>query len=271
MSCTSTVSRPRTPLSRPAPRPGQVEHALDHHGTDEEPGDLQPDHRHDRNRRVAQPVPSQRPVAGEPTGASGPHEVLTQHLEDRRADVARQHGRLHERERDRGQDQRLQRAADALAPAGKAPGGQPAELHRDKRAQEDARPELGDRDPDLAGRRDRGTRDPAVAEGRDDAERHRDDGREQQPEQDERARDLEPARDLRLDGKLRDRRTPRSRPGRTRLPTRGTAPRAGGRGRAGDGARAATAASPGCRAWPVRGRPAGSRARRTRGSTRRTG
>ena len=140
MSCTSTVSRPRMPLEQAGAETRQGEHVLDHDGADEQAGDLQPEHRHDRDRRVAQPVPSQRPVAGEPTGASGAHEVLAQHLEHRRADVARQHGRLHERERDRRQDQRLQRAADALAPAGKAAGGQPAELHRDQRDRGGSRP-----------------------------------------------------------------------------------------------------------------------------------
>ena len=125
----------------------------------------------------------QRSLLRQPLGACGAHKVFLLHVEHRRARDARENRRLHHRQRNRRQEQGLQRGPEAAAgvfgPAGKATGRKPLQLHGEQQNQQNREPEVGNGDADLRQAHHAHIAQLVVARRRIDTRRDRDDGGEQ--------------------------------------------------------------------------------------------
>ena len=118
------------------------------------PRELDAEDRDDWDRGVAEAVAAERLPARQALGARGADEVFALDVDDRRADVARQHRGLDQAERDGRQDQRAHRCERVVGPVDEAAGGQDVELDREDGCQQQACPERGYRDAQQADRRD---------------------------------------------------------------------------------------------------------------------
>ena len=181
---------------------GNDEHPLDHHRADQQRGELQAEHRHDRHGRVAQTVLDQRLRRPQPLGPGRAQVVLPQHVEHRGAHVAGQHRALHQRQRHRGQHQPPEELHRVLRRWHPAAGGQPAQADREDGDQHDAGQEGGDGDADLGHPGQRDTVQVAVPHGHPGAHRHGDDEGQDHRRQHQPQRDAETVGDLRSDGRL---------------------------------------------------------------------
>ena len=144
---------------------------LDHDGTDQQRRQLQRQHRHDRDGRVAQTVCDQRAVRAEALGARGAQVVLAHDVQDGRSHVASHYCALDQPERERRQDQaanELDRVFLRHCPSAR---GQPTELHCHDRHEQDAGQEARHRHPDLCRTGQEHAAELAVPDGGQDAER----------------------------------------------------------------------------------------------------
>ena len=92
--------------------------ALGHDDAADQERDAEPDHRHDRHGGVLQRVPEQDLDLDLALGARGADVVLAEHLEHARPGHAGDERDVDHGERDRGQDQALEEAAEAVARCG---------------------------------------------------------------------------------------------------------------------------------------------------------
>ena len=134
-------------LKQQAAQAGQVKHVFHHDGPGQQVGKLQPQQRQNRPHGIAQHMAPEDLVAAQPFGAGGAHKVCAHMLQHRRARQPRQNGRLHARQRQRGQDQRLQggqqAAARILRPARKTTGADPLQAHGEHHNQQHGQPKAG--------------------------------------------------------------------------------------------------------------------------------
>ena len=149
---------------------GQREELLDHDGADDDAGDLQAEHRDDREPDIRQAVADERGVAGEALRGGGADVVLTDRLQRGAAHEAHEHRALDDADRERGQQQRAERRPRVRpAGAGEALRGQPAEPHREDDDEHHARPDHRHRGEGLRADAERRAAAAAAPHGREHA------------------------------------------------------------------------------------------------------
>ena len=145
----------------------------DDHAADQQ-RDAEPDHGDDRHGGVLQRVLEQHLDLDLSLGARGADVVLAHHVEHAGARHARDQRDVDDRERDRGQDQALQEAAEAVADALIALHRNPVELDREQVDQRIADHEHRHREAEHREAHHDLVDDGALLVGGEHAERHRD-------------------------------------------------------------------------------------------------
>src|SRR5438034_2078570 len=131
-----------------APQAGNVEDLLDDHRAGNQDRERDADDGHGRDHRVLERVLVDDGTLAQPLGPAGDDELLAQHVEHRRACDARDQGRLHDAQRERGQRERAQRAEPAVLQRRVAGDGKPPETDGEEQDQQQAQQEVGNRDTD---------------------------------------------------------------------------------------------------------------------------
>ncbi|KAJ0336194.1 hypothetical protein COL154_014369, partial [Colletotrichum chrysophilum] len=129
-------------LEDEAPEPRQIEDVLDDDRTGQQEGKLQADDGQHRDQGIAQRMAPEGLPTAEALGAGGAHEVLAEHIEQRRSHDAREDRSLGQCERDGRQCQRLHGGQEAGAPARETAGRKPAQRDRKEQHQEHGEPEI---------------------------------------------------------------------------------------------------------------------------------
>src|SRR6185437_7391607 len=176
-------------LEDQAAEAGEEEDVLDDDAAGEQERELQADDGQHRDQRVAHGVAPERGAAGKAVGAGGADVVLLERIEERGAHDAREDRGLRQGQRDGGQGKGAQAEPEALVPAGKAAGGEPAQAHRKNEDEQHREPEVRHGDAELGDAGDDQVGLRIAAGGGEDAGGEGDEHGQKEREQRQRQRD----------------------------------------------------------------------------------